>query len=461
LSGGGPSGLVLDEAHGRLYVLTRFNNSVAIVNTISRQEIASLPMFNPEPAQVVNGRRFLYDARLTSSNGEAACASCHVFGDFDSLAWDLGNPMDNVAVNNNPFRIGPVTTDTSTGLFTFHPMKGPMSTQSLRGMAGHGPMHWRGDRTGSDDATNIEPDQGGFDENAAFLKFNKAFVGLLGRTSMLTDADMQAFADFALRITYPPNPIRNLDNSLTPRQQKGHDFFFNDIADVSLNQCNGCHVVDAKRGLFGSDGRMTVEGETEEFKIPQLRNLYQKVGMFGRVQTSRDLSRVNNNQFMGDQIRGFGFRHDGSIDTLTNFLKGQVFIFPQGDTQRANASQFVFAVDSNLAPVVGQQVSVGPGVDATLSANRLSLLQSRAQAAECELIAKGVRAGAPRGWWRDPADGLFVPDRASETALDLNQLLLLRASNETLTFTCVPRGAGIRMGIDRDRNSVLDGDQGG
>ena len=30
----------------------------------------------------------------------------------------------------------------------FHPMKGPMTTQSLRGMANHGPMHWRGDRTG-------------------------------------------------------------------------------------------------------------------------------------------------------------------------------------------------------------------------------------------------------------------------------------------------------------------------
>ena len=28
-----------------------------------------------------------------------------------------------------------------------------MTTQSLRGMANHGPMHWRGDRTGGTDAT--------------------------------------------------------------------------------------------------------------------------------------------------------------------------------------------------------------------------------------------------------------------------------------------------------------------
>jgi len=48
-------------------------------------------MHNPEPASIVKGRRFLYDASFTSSHGDSACASCHIFGDFDSLAWDLGN----------------------------------------------------------------------------------------------------------------------------------------------------------------------------------------------------------------------------------------------------------------------------------------------------------------------------------------------------------------------------------
>ena len=48
---------------------------------------------------------------------------------------------------NNPstFVIGPF------GDPDFHPMKGPMTTQSLRGMANHGPMHWRGDRTGGNE----------------------------------------------------------------------------------------------------------------------------------------------------------------------------------------------------------------------------------------------------------------------------------------------------------------------
>jgi hypothetical protein len=67
----------------------------------------------------------------------------------------------------------------------FHPMKGPMTTRSLRGMANHGPMHWRGDRTGGNDAPGAQPDSGTFDEHAAFAKFNGAFPDLLGRHSVI------------------------------------------------------------------------------------------------------------------------------------------------------------------------------------------------------------------------------------------------------------------------------------
>jgi hypothetical protein len=56
-----------------------------------------------------------------------------------------------------------------------------MTTQSLRGMANHGPMHWRGDRTGGLDEPTAQPDGGAFDEDIAFRKFNVAFPGLLGR----------------------------------------------------------------------------------------------------------------------------------------------------------------------------------------------------------------------------------------------------------------------------------------
>ena len=83
-------------------------------------------MYNPEPPSVTEGRRFLYDARFTSSRGDSACAGCHVFGDKDELAWDLGNPDGFVQTNPNPpnHPLLPVEN------IDFHPMKGPMTTQS-------------------------------------------------------------------------------------------------------------------------------------------------------------------------------------------------------------------------------------------------------------------------------------------------------------------------------------------
>ncbi len=92
VSGGSPTGLLLDEAAGRLYVLTRFDNAIKIVDTQLKAEIGKAPMYNPEPAHIVLGRRFLYDASFGSSHGDSACFSCHIFGDTDHLAWNLGNP---------------------------------------------------------------------------------------------------------------------------------------------------------------------------------------------------------------------------------------------------------------------------------------------------------------------------------------------------------------------------------
>ncbi|HVG64039.1 MAG TPA: beta-propeller fold lactonase family protein, partial [Hyalangium sp.] len=216
VSGGGPTGMVLDEARRRLYAMTRFDNSISIINTTTRQEIAHVPLYNPEPPSVIEGRRFLYDARNSSSHGDSSCASCHIFGDFDSLAWDLGNPDGAVRSNPNPIVPGlpEFGNDPTFGQDpSFHPMKGPLATQSLRGMANHGAMHWRGDRNGGDDAPSAQPDSGAFYEVAAFKKFNPAFMDLLGRQAQLTPVEMQKFTDFILQLLYPPNPIRNLDNS--------------------------------------------------------------------------------------------------------------------------------------------------------------------------------------------------------------------------------------------------------
>ncbi|NOZ53429.1 MAG: beta-propeller fold lactonase family protein [Gammaproteobacteria bacterium] len=482
VSGGGPSGIVLDEARGRMYVLTRFNNAISIIDLEQRSEISTVAMYNPEPQSIVQGRRFLYDAAFTSSHGDTACASCHVFGDLDSLAWDLGDPDISLLNNPGPFILMP--DQVGSGISEhFLPLKGPMTTQSLRGLANHGAMHWRGDRTGGNDTSNAQPDSGAFDEDAAFKKFNVAFVGLNGRHDELTADEIQAFSDFVLQITYPPNPIRNLDNSLTPDQQAGHDFYFGDRSDTFFN-CNGCHVLNpagnsefgvAKPGFFGTDGRYSFENETQVFKVPHLRNLYQKVGMFGMPDADFFLpgSLFGLDGFMGDQVRGFGFLHDGSTDTLFRFFTATVFaprlpgtafsgdpgnsgfmLGLQGIIQRRQVEQFMLAFDSNLAPIVGQQITLTKKYRRNARA-RINLLIARAEQGECDLIVTSYDKG-----YLYSGQGMFQTNRANQRAISNATLRKLATKkHHEITYTCTPPGSGVRMAIDRDEDGFLDGDE--
>lgn len=476
VSGGGPTGIVLDGPQRRLYVLTRFDNAISIVDTAARAEIGHVSMHNPEPPSVLEGRRFLYDARNTSSHGDSACASCHVFGDLDSLAWDLGNPDDEPLANPGPFTVNVINFFTGLPIAdgaTFHPMKGPMTTQSLRGMANHGPMHWRGDRTGGNEAPSVQPDSGTFDEVAAFKKFNPAFMGLIGRDAPLGDADMQAFTDFILQVTYPPNPIRALDNSLTPDQQAGLEFFNGPRVD-GLAPCSGCHVLDrtanpgvATPGLFGTSGQSSFDFQPQLLKVPHFRNLYQKVGMFGMAENAALVPA--NHQHQGDQIRGFGFLHDGSFDSIFRFVSIIPFttlignpegipLGPQGDVSRRHLEQLLLAFDSNLAPIVGQQVTLRSGGLAAVGP-RIDLLRARADRGECDLIAKGAVGAWEFGFVYTGAGQFQANIRGVPTVSDGALRQLGQFGGLPLTYTCAPPGSGRRMGIDRDGDGHLDGDE--
>ena len=429
----GPSGIVLDTPHDRLYVMNRIDHTISIVSNASgpsRAQTAVVPLrYDPSPPAAKIGRHLLYDAHGTSGHGDNACASCHIFGDFDSLAWDLGDPFGDVVANPNPFRVG-------TG-GPFHPMKGPMTTQSLRGLANAGPMHWRGDRTGGSD-----PGGDPLDEDAAFKKFDPAFVSLLGRSAEITASEMQSFTDFILTVRYPPNPIRALNDVATSAQSAGQTFFTTNAVDGPL-QCVFCHALP-----LGTDGFSSFEGEQQEFKIPHLRNAYQKIGMFAAS---------------GDQVRGFGFLHDGGVATVFNFLQAAVFNFGTGgaaNTNRRNVEAFVHALDTGLKPAVGQQVSVTPATvnDSTVIA-RIDLLAAQNDAGNCDLVAKGVVAGQSRGWVY-AGGNTFRSDRASEPLIDKTTLRQLAGTaGQELVFTCVPPGSGRRIGIDRDEDGFSDRDE--
>ncbi len=484
VTGGGPSGLVLDEARGRLYVTTRFDNAVKVIDVATKAQVAAVTLPNPEPASVVQGRSLLYDATQLSANGEASCASCHLFGDMDDLAWDLGNPDDPVTHNPLPKNL---TSDLAIGIGKvlfgvkspingsddveeFHPMKGPMTTQTLRGLRNAGAMHWRGDRAtgffGSDP----------LDANLSFNNFIVAFEGLVGRDGKPSTADMQRFTTFQLQVQLPPNPVRNLDNSLTAAQQRGRNFYVGSrpsdgieipilggiIPGETAFTCEGCHRLDPAAGFFGTGGSGSFEGITQIVKIPHLRNMYQKVGMFGAPRVNFFGAPDTGN--MGDQIRGFGFVNDGAVDTMFRFFTAVVFNpqlnsgFPilNPDATRRDVVQFMLAFDSDLAPIVGQQVTLTSGNAAAVNP-RINLLIQRAKAnftskelggatKECDLVAKVALSGALKGYLLDPAAGDFVAADGTRRT-DASLRALAATSGQEVTYTCVPPGSGRRIGL--------------
>ncbi len=276
----------------------------------------------------------------------------------------------------------------------------------------------------------------------------------------------------------------------------GRDFFFSQAPDGqelpsdTFHNCNGCHVLDpqgnaqfgvAKPGFFGSDGRYSFEQETQFAKVPHLRNLYQKVGMFGMdvtfnpADTSGPFTFLpapyNDSSLMGDQVRGFGFLHDGSVDTVFRFHASTVFTqrgptsafpnpggLPVADPSddpataqqkvlaniqlRRQIEAFMLAFDSNLAPIVGQQATLTAQVGRRRR-RRGSISWKRAPPRVNAISScTGGCTGRAVGFLFDPATGLFLPDRARQRALDDPRLRALGRDGDgdgALTFTAVPR----------------------
>lgn len=433
-TGAGPAGLALDAMRRRLYVLHHLGATIAVVDIDRRAKLSEAPLrYNPTPAALRSGRAILYDAALTSRYGDLSCAICHVFGDMDGIAWDLGDPAG--AQIDIPARLQ------STGLSLprqpFHPLKGPMVTQSLRGLEGAAPYHWRGDRFG-------EPLQPGGDI-ASFKDFNAAFVDLLGRGSELSDAAIDSLARFAMTIRYPPNPNQNLDRSLTVEQRAGFEFFAGPfLSGAGQQNCESCH-----RLPLGTNGLVNFEGEQigRDMKTAHLRNVYDKVGRFNVA---------------GPQVSGFGLTHDGALDTVVSFLRLDVFFFPgktaaEKDALRRRLHEYIMAFDTGMAPAVGRQVTID-GMPAENQQQLLDLLARRAHAGDCDLIAHGWEGAVLRGWLY--RQGAFLANRTGDEPVTLPAILArYRRAKEPLTFTCVPPGDGWRSALDRNLDRRLDGDE--
>ncbi len=480
----GPTGLALDEARSRLYVLSKFAGRLSVVSTVTESVVQSLSFHDATPNAIRVGRKHLYDTRKNSGLGQAACGSCHVDGRRDGLAWDLGDPAGSMApvAGNN---LGASVPGLDTGFENFHPMKGPMTTQTLQDIIGKEPLHWRGDRRGLED-------------------FNGAFVALQGDDAQLSTAEMQEFEDFLATLTYAPNPFRNFDNTVassvplpgqlrTGRFGQANQPMPNGNAVTGLSdyrtqnldngtgvRCVTCHALPIGAGTdhrlvgatlqpfpVGPNGEhhlmmVSVDGSSNvSIKVPHLRDGYEKTGF----QLKQTLS-----------TRGFGYFHDGTVDTLARFTSEPIFSVTS-DQQVANLVAFMLSLTGSDLPagstnpallqppgppsrdthaLVGRQLTLAAAPTPAQSAS-LAQMTGQADLNRVGLVAKGIVGGILRGY-AYLGSNAWQSDRAGSTTTTI-ALTNGAAPGSEITFTVVPRLSQTRIGIDRDLDGWYDGDE--
>jgi YVTN family beta-propeller protein len=475
--GQGPTGIALDEVRDNLYIYNRFDGSISTVSVSNQTVTATLTLFDPTPSVIKTGRPFLYNTQLTSGLGQASCASCHVDARFDGLAWDLGDPTSTIGVIDSTYNFAepfPAVTN------NYHPMKGPMVTLTLQDIIGHEPFHWRGDRAGIED-------------------FNIAFTNLQAMPGGLNTNEMAELKSFLGTVGFGPNPYRPINNTLSTNLALPGLFVLgrgtlpagaplpngnasNGLAtfrdESSANGCVLCHTLPTGLGAdmqFNGTAWVQIPPGTNSdhhiqlsdiprsdnlpFKIPQLRNLFDKTGM--------DL-------FHTSSRSGFGFSHDGSVDSLVRFVQDSFAL--TNDQETADLTAFLFSFTGSDLPagsrsnpdnapgVASLDVPAAVGLQTTLTnpaATGLANTMISLAAADTnlvDLVVKGTESGLARGWYYIRSGGYFQSDRMAETETPA-ELAALASPSTPLTYTIVPSGSGERIGVDRDADGYFDRDE--
>jgi len=323
-----------------------------------------------------------------------------VDGDLDKIAWNLGDPT------------GSMTSLIQNGqTFLFHPMKGPMTTQTLRGLLNLSPYHWRGDK-------------------ADFAAFNPAFASLMGG-SELTTANMTAYTNFINTVLYLPNPNENLNRTMPTslgggNAQNGETDFLTLVLSQRqtggpLQTCNDCHTANPGPG----SNRLLIPDKPQPLKNAQLRNVYQKQ-LFTKASSST--------------IDGFGMDHSGDISTLQDFFSIPAFA-AYTQTEKTDMAAYMLSFDTGTAPAVGYtRTLTASNVNSPSAQSDWATLQLQASSGNIDLIARGTIQHQVHGLLYQPLTNNYISD--SGTLYTQQQLQTLILANDVLSIMGVYPGTG-------------------
>lgn len=437
--GSGPRSCIVDAAGANLYVFSRNDHS------ITRVPLATLPTapgfaitavnpvavgFDAISDEVHLGRHLFTDAHNSASH-TSSCASCHVDGNTDGMAWDLSRYLE------------PEGTPLLQTVFGLD-VKGPLVTQGTRRQEESGPYHWRGEKRSLND-------------------FSSSFVDLLDRADANGDpqdlgGDFQYLRHYINHIAIPANPRQARDRTLRPEETAGFELFTQRPVLGSLT-CVSCHALPL--GSNGEVAAVGVLGVPTSFDVPGLRG----------VADREDAEHVVGGTFGTRPRSGVGLTHAGVFARLQDSFArtptgpDDAHAFALSSDEADKIAAFLRAYDTGLAPATAWQATAHAGNWAAVRDDDVAFLLDQARRKNCDVVVfRSPPVGAqPAAFARtaafEPRDGTFKLAGGPIAKTTLAELLAEAASDRPVTFLGVPLGMGLSIGLDRDTDGILDLDE--
>jgi len=189
--------------------------------------------------------------------------------------------------------------------------------------------------------------------------------------------------------------------------------------------------------------------EGRVFKIPSFRNLHERSG----------LSFSSN-----ESTTGFGFGHDGRVDTLENYVTQGADIPDAPVTTDRDLSDLLAWLISAPSNVLGDTRAVEPNLGKRYIADASGVTLVTRVPGDLggpftgDIILRANISGIARSWLYDRKLKLFQSNRKSEV-MSTNEVIALAQTNSSTFFYPVYPGTGVRIGLDSDLDGYFDQDE--
>ncbi len=199
--GRNPRGIVLSPDSKRLYVASRMDDGIDVIDTAADKVVASIDLGGPKKTTALRrGEQLFYSARF-AFQGQFSCANCHLDATFDGLQWDLEPDGLGVDIVDN---------------------------RSIEDLSGTEPFKWNGGNP--DLPTECGP------------RTEKYFY----RSQSYNGRELTDLVTFILSLPVRPNRYRLANGELTPAQERGKAIFerIRDKAGKTIpveQRCSTCH----------------------------------------------------------------------------------------------------------------------------------------------------------------------------------------------------------------------------